>query len=488
MTSLNFKLLSTVYVLIGSTLFAALFLPIISSWPNGIIVDDGYFYLNIAYFLGTEFFSSFDGLNPTSGYHLLWALLLAPIAFLSGAVGLTKTGFLIISFSLAVALIAFLVREFYDKFATQLCAFVTIIFSFSMTEAALLLALTLPLLRAMVEPKRINARVAAIACFCIPLTRIDASIYGIIFIFASYFLGNRQYLKRWALCLVLGIITHFGLMLLITGDLFSVSSILKASHHIGNNPAEAMYHNVTLSRASLVRTYQLTLCLSLFIYFANKNREDDKKQIFLVIAFCTAAWFVYFSTMPLRVWYWTVPLGLSLWLFENKSRRSKTGNYLCIGVCLWLTFLYVFAIAQFNLKYERDQAHARHFIAAANQMIDDNGRVFQVDGSGYTGFFISTPVVNGDGLVNSQDYAKALKRNGLQNYLEEKQICYLIANQKIEGGVVVSKAGLEVRVSDVEELISPLEKLRSQFSQFRLFILKDDRCRVQFESSDRKTY
>ena len=50
-------------------------------FPFGFMGDDSYFYSVIAYNIGVNQFSSFDGINFTNVYHLLWEMLLSVISF-----------------------------------------------------------------------------------------------------------------------------------------------------------------------------------------------------------------------------------------------------------------------------------------------------------------------------------------------------------------------------------------------------------------------
>lgn len=49
---------------------------------KAILVDDGYYYLQIAGNLARGLGSTFDGLNSTNGYHPLWAFALVPVFWL----------------------------------------------------------------------------------------------------------------------------------------------------------------------------------------------------------------------------------------------------------------------------------------------------------------------------------------------------------------------------------------------------------------------
>ena len=53
-----------------------------------------------------------------------------------------------------------------------------------------------------------------------------------------------------------------------------------------------------------------------------------------------------------------------------------------------------------------------------------NSKIYQYDLSGHLNFFSKVPVINGDGLVNSFEYADLLFNNKLFDYLELNNICY----------------------------------------------------------------
>lgn len=62
------------------------------SWLLGYVADDGFYYLQVARHLAATGHSTFDGLNPTNGYHPGWMLLMTGLArLLPDRVALFKT-------------------------------------------------------------------------------------------------------------------------------------------------------------------------------------------------------------------------------------------------------------------------------------------------------------------------------------------------------------------------------------------------------------
>ncbi len=53
-------------------------------WLLGVIPDDAFYYLNIARHIAATGISTFDGINPTNGYHPAWMLLMVACAKLVG--------------------------------------------------------------------------------------------------------------------------------------------------------------------------------------------------------------------------------------------------------------------------------------------------------------------------------------------------------------------------------------------------------------------
>jgi hypothetical protein len=96
---------------------------------------------------------------------------------------------------------------------------------------------------------------------------------------------------------------------------------------------------------------------------------------------------------------------------------------------------------------------ARDFVDRIKEHVPPGGRIYQLDGSGFTGYFSERVVVNGDGLVNTYDYARRLRAGRLAGFLDEQHICYLVLNRRPEGGRLVDFAGLRVEANEVEELL-----------------------------------
>ncbi|TVP59988.1 MAG: hypothetical protein EA349_02060, partial [Halomonadaceae bacterium] len=127
----------------------------------------------------------------------------------------------------------------------------------------------------------------------------------------------------------------------------------------------------------------------------------------------------------------------------------------------------------FGLLYQLTHIPARInslvFIKQVEAMLDENEVVFQDDGSGWSGFFLSAHLVNGDGLVNSYEYARRIRAGELSGYLDEIGAGYIIVNKPSGTNRLVDRGGLVVTEDEVELILqTPLDS-DYRFTQFELY-------------------
>src|SRR5690606_24271861 len=107
-----------------------------------------------------------------------------------------------------------------------------------------------------------------------------------------------------------------------------------------------------------------------------------------------------------------------------------------------------------------------------NAVLDQSDVVFQGAGSGWTGFFLDAHLVNGDGLVNSYEYANRLVDGDLAGYLDEIGADYVLVNKPYRDSLVVDIGGLKVSESDLEPVLETALQSDYRFTQFKLYRLK----------------
>ncbi len=133
----------------------------------------------------------------------------------------------------------------------------------------------------------------------------------------------------------------------------------------------------------------------------------------------------------------------------------------------------------YHHQFRNDQANSAYFVKNLTTLIPKGAPIYQIDGTGFVGYFSANPVINGDGLVNSYSYARRLRANALAGYLEENQICWVIANRRGPNqGKIVDFHGLVVRESDAELLFRVPADGVNKYADYRLYRLKRADCRL----------
>src|SRR5690606_31891993 len=86
-------------------------------------------------------------------------------------------------------------------------------------------------------------------------------------------------------------------------------------------------------------------------------------------------------------------------------------------------------------------------------------------------------IINGDGLVNSYNYARRLMQNDLGEYLRDEGICWLITTQRVvtkKGAILLNYHGLSVD----NALVTPVfpKSLKGSRRRTQLWKLKHPDC------------
>ena len=234
---------------------AAQILPIASVFPNGIMDDDAYFYSQIAYNIGALGVPTFDGITTASGFHLMWGWLLGAASWLLMPLTDAKPAHLFMYLFVSVSLAILIARHAAPRMPERVCAFVLFFLASLVMETVLLSGLFLfVFIRLLDEERPIGAAwYDYAALFCIPLTRIDATVVPGLLLLLMLFRSPRTAIALGT-ALAAGIVTHFAAMYALFGEFYSVSSLLKATR-AGNFARENSFIvlNLTASKAQMVR-------------------------------------------------------------------------------------------------------------------------------------------------------------------------------------------------------------------------------------------
>jgi hypothetical protein len=147
------------------------------------------------------------------------------------------------------------------------------------------------------------------------------------------------------------------------------------------------------------------------------------------------------------------------------------------GLALAATVLYTGAFVRYELQYGPDQANSLAFVESIARHVPEGAPIYQVDASGYTGFLGGRTIVNGDGLVNSAEYARRVLEERLRGYIEESGICYVITNREaVPGRRLIDYRGLEVEPDDAVLLTRVPAGGTNPWVRFALYRLKRPGC------------
>ena len=433
--------------------------------PNFFYEDDSYFYLQIARNISQGFGSTFDGINPTNGYHPLWMWVVTIIAFASSIFTQSKLALLFfvtllsntIVFTIAFKLIKNPFLKVMAIASAYYCGF---------TMEAILLALIAVLFVNEAIKIAPNVRTLSALAFIFPLIRIDTAYIPILvsaYLFAIQSNINFKSAITIVVMAALGALINISFQKILFGELYTVSSYMKASGLNTLRLYDQLLHNY-LSFGNLLRF--LVLGITGFVIAKTKG---VKSHYFIIFSIFTSFVFVHGILSYLRDWYFAVSIFAGIAITDGlfKGAAPKIVDMANAGVSIIL----VFAGGYYIQAHATDIKETRKFISSVNEKVGSDQRIFQIDGSGYTGYWLNAHVVNGDGLVNSFEYAKKLKRNQLKTYVADNKICYLLRNSAAnDSDYLADFHGLQIR-KDAATAIVETGETRNNLVGFRIYRL-----------------
>lgn len=449
-----------IIVTIGGILFACFCAPS----TLGILGSDDsfYYYLTARNFvLGNGV--SFDGINPTNGFHPLWMLALIPLYAITGGdhdVSLRLVYILLLLlFSGSIALTFRLLKAGAGKIPAllTLLLFVNpVVFNlfFNGLESALLIFLLLFLLniaksRDLVSPVMGsgNQALAGVLFGLLFLSRLDCAFH----LMALGLVALVVYrLPLWNPKALPSLIRSYGLLLLVfalvvapyfvwnltaNGHLSPLSGALKSSFP---HPEPRFRTLIAASRAPYSAFVILTSILAgiqslqpgskLRRLFATRGAGQPWSVLLLSLwlgCLLHYAYTLFFTTWGTHQWHFAsyVPLILLScgWLLSRLESRAR---WLAAGLSV-LVLLVSCAMLVFSLALKTKQ-HGNWYIAAEwarNNTAPDS--IFGMTDAGYFSYFSRRNTVNLDGLINGYEYQEALLGSALETYFRKCGIDYV---------------------------------------------------------------
>ncbi len=464
----------------------ALGFDLINGFPYGLTYDDGYFYAQIAYNLGTSGHSSFDGFSTTSGYHLLWGGVLGLVSAALAPWSTDKATHLY-AFEVSFVALALGAAFRYHRRAVERLGFVALVVLGTLLMETLLLSCLLLALACEQTERGPGAAERPwrswLLAWLIPLARVDAALILVVYA-VSLFVFERE--RRSALQLSLsvsaGVVTQLTLMYLLFGKPFSVSSMIKASNAA---PFGAALWTSFVGAEGIALGYvvRALLCLGLaatLVLLCARERHDacNRRLLYLGLG-ATAFSAMHFVSQLMPFWCY-LPAYLVLFFGLTRCRLHSPALARVRTLVVAATAMLGVALALYKLHIYR--AHldvvrgARGFVAGIQRHVPPQGRIYQIDGSGFTGFFSERSVVDGDGLVNSYEYFRRMREGRLDGFLDEAQVCYLILNRRADTDTLVDFGGLRVAATDVELLLRSATYGRFATTDFALYRRRASNC------------
>lgn len=433
---------------------------LINGFPHGLTYDDAYFYAQIAYNLGQTGRSTFDGVGTTSGYHLLWGGVLGLLSAVLAPLTDHRSAHLFVLEVAFVALALVVATTFFSRFLERLCVVVLVVMGTLLMETLLLSALLLVVARE--EARRAGDRVSGaslVAVLLVPPARIDGALIVGLYVALLAFGRERRAAASLGAALGAGVVAQLGLMTWLFGEPFSVSSIIKAS---GAAPFEgairmSIFGPEGIALGYLVRFVLFVGLAGVAIGFGLAGRSSAVNRRLLYLSVGTVAFSAGHVISQMIPFWCYLPAYLVLFYAitatEAREPTLRIARQVTIGSVAVLSLAFCAHKVYLYTSQSAVVKGARAFVDAIAEHVPPDGRIYQIDGSGFTGFFSGRSVVNGDGLVNTYDYARRVRDGQLAGYLDEQGICYLITNRAPSSHVLVDQGGLVVTTEEVEEVL-----------------------------------
>lgn len=433
-------------------------------------LDDCGYYLQVA-----RNFShgslSFDGINPTNGFHPLWFIFIAPIYMLVSHIDTAFQLVMLMSTVLAGASVFVLVRlcgKMGFGIAATAAALVMLLGAVFQKlygmESWLLILLTIMLIERSVvfrvfEKRAVRGRQLALLGFLaglVFLARLDSVFYVMSFLAAvsvaivvCSMATERSWKRRVGAIAVRGLwllvppavlaACYFAWNYAIFGHLGPVSGSLKTTFpSISQSPPA-----IPLSRYGVP---VLLILSGALISLIRRGAERAAGIICLAsgLGLMLLVFYIklYFSG-GVYVWYFAqqyvgAALGAALLVeaFVRLIDRHRARTFLNIAACVLLAILVSHRIVvRYGKSRPGGEEPAYDAAIWARQNIPE-GAVCAMNWAGIFGYFADRQVVNLDGVINGYEYVDALEKGRFSQFLDKCKVQYLVSECVVEPEVL----------------------------------------------------
>jgi hypothetical protein len=440
--------------LIFAATFSALALALTVEQLTFFVSDDAYYYLNVARNLTHGAGSSFDGINPTNGYHPLWMLCLLPVYWLCGNSPEWALRMTLVTQVLILAGILWLAWDLYRRYAGNIIpilvgvAVVGTLFSplqvmFNGLETDLVILLVVSIVHAdakwtFLGTEQAPARQAAFGLLLglLMLARLDEAflvvgiaIWSLIRKQPNAFAARIGHLLRsyWLTVIVFAAVVapYFVWNFSQFGHLTPISGTLKATF-----PHPVFRSQVLMAYAPYIG---LTLLagMALLPMLKRPGAALPRPHLDLLTGLwigclLQVGWAVFFTSWGTFQWHFaahipTICLILSFyaaWLMRAPSRQL-------VAVLAVVTAATVVAFNMFAY-YDKGDYHDGAYAAAAwARSQTPPNTVFALRDAGVFGYFSDRRTINLDGLINSYEYQNEVRDGRLMDFLRRRGVKFV---------------------------------------------------------------
>jgi hypothetical protein len=485
-------------VVAGALAFAAyVFAQPIATYVSVLNIDDSFYYDQIARNFAHGLFSTFDGVNPTNGYHPLWAAMLTPVFALVAdpmlALRLAKMLELALLLAAGLMIMAAGRRAGWSPIlaaAAPIALFATpMLYSGMETAIQVLLfaGLMLALVRRFAEPQRASPiGWIVLACCLLPWARLEslsaAAAALAVLVVHAFWCDRRRLPLALAGGAALGasvaayfLYNHlvFGLAAPVSGAIKNYWSALRFAEAGGYHAIDNLKHYYWAHHAHLWLTLGMAgAALGSWAspgYRAGRlaaNHALDALVLILAAAYAArlaygvafvhyaydnAYYYTPYLTLQALAGPFLVSRGVLLFRLLSPRLRlpAQTPN-----AAAALALLAIVALAQpwtVAAKWRTDatrpnwQASSYDGAMWIDRHLPRDAIVGSPD-SGVVGYFAHRRVINLDGLVNSADFLRAMKAGKLEAWIQRAGVTHLanaVGVDSADGCAFIAAAGVQ---------------------------------------------
>lgn len=431
---------------VAALAFAASALAQLSLAARGVpeLIDDSFYYLLIARHFAESGAITFDGVNPTNGFHPLWMVLLAGMycvvgpgaSLMAQLVGAKSLELAVLAAAVASCLHAFARTRSRTPLAWGFAAMAVVLlvpgwgfFREGMETTLAALALAWVLL-AMVED---DAPVLAIALPVLFLSRLDTLVFVIAPIAAAWLMRHDRASWKPFVPLALVALAYFGGNLIATGSATPISGQLKSSFPLITphwsflrDPIDALpwagWRGLVLAPSLLQVSVVVAIAAVASLAFRRRPWWGT-----VMLALAIAALLI-LNQLLFQRWdkgvdtrYLAMPWLLAAFaagtMLAAASERTAS-----IAVMALLAACAIASLVGWHARRDERIDRTTHFQVMA---LAKPGERFAGTDVGAFAFWLERPFVNLDGLVNNRHLQAAIRDRRFAQYLRDQDVRFL---------------------------------------------------------------